>query len=135
MYVIMKTVIDYEEEYLMKKIVSILLASAVSISSVLPVFAEDTFSDVNGNYAWAYDYVEDMAAISQFGKYKKGATTIKNAETSINAAFIKVYFKKRTLPFRKNNIREKGLFYDENILSYFNMFVYTKKAPQNCTTY
>lgn len=72
MYVIMKTVIDYEEEYLMKKIVSILLASAVSISSVLPVFAESTFSDVNGNYEWAYDYVEDMAAKGLISGYEDG---------------------------------------------------------------
>ena len=72
MYVIIKTAIDCEEEYLMKKIVSILLASAVSLSSVLPVFAESTFSDVNGNYAWAYDYVEDMAAKGLISGYEDG---------------------------------------------------------------
>lgn len=56
----------------MKKIVSILLASAVSLSAALPVLAEDTFSDVNGNYAWAYDYVEDMASKGLISGYEDG---------------------------------------------------------------
>jgi len=56
----------------MKKIVSILLASAVSLSTVLPVLAEDTFSDVNGNYSWAYDYVEEMAERGLISGYEDG---------------------------------------------------------------
>lgn len=55
----------------MKKIVSILLASALSMSA-LPVFAESTFSDVNGNYSWAYDYVEDMASKGLISGYEDG---------------------------------------------------------------
>lgn len=56
----------------MKKIVSILLASAVSATLMSPAYAKDTFSDVNGNYSWAYDYVEDMAARGLISGYEDG---------------------------------------------------------------
>jgi len=56
----------------MKKIFSILLASAVSASLLTPAYAKDTFSDVNGNYAWAYEYVEDMAARGLISGYDDG---------------------------------------------------------------
>ncbi len=45
----------------MKKIISILLASALAASTMVPVMAKDTFSDVNDKH-WAKEYVEDMAA-------------------------------------------------------------------------
>lgn len=54
----------------MKKIISMLLASALSLSVMTPVMAEDTFKDLGGNYSWAKPFVEDMAErglISGFG--------------------------------------------------------------------
>lgn len=45
----------------MKKIISMLLASALAASTMVPVMAKDTFSDVNDKH-WAKEYVEDMAA-------------------------------------------------------------------------
>ncbi len=55
----------------MKKVISMLIASAIALSLAVPVFAADTFTDVNENhYGWAYQHVEDMAEkglISGFG--------------------------------------------------------------------
>ena len=54
----------------MKKFISMLLASALSMSLMVPVMAEDNFKDLDGNFSWAKPYVEDMAdrgLISGFG--------------------------------------------------------------------
>ncbi len=57
----------------MKKTVSMLLASAITFSAAVPVFAADTFSDVNEkSYAWAYEYVEDMADRGLISGYEDG---------------------------------------------------------------
>jgi len=58
----------------MKKIISMLLASTLAASTMMPVMAEDRFSDVTEGH-WAKEYVEDMAEkglISGFddGTYK-----------------------------------------------------------------
>ena len=38
----------------MKRFMSAVIASAVAVSALVPVFAEDTFTDVHGeNYSWA----------------------------------------------------------------------------------
>lgn len=44
----------------MKKVVSMLLASALAVSAMAPVMAKDTFKDVPNGH-WAKEYVEDMA--------------------------------------------------------------------------
>lgn len=69
----------------MKKIASILLASTISVSAVLPVFAEDTFSDVNGDYAWAYDYVEEMAEKGLVKGYDDGTYRPGNSVSRMEA--------------------------------------------------
>ena len=46
---------------IMKKIISMLLASAVAASMAVPVMAKDTFKDLNGQYSWCKEYVEEMA--------------------------------------------------------------------------
>lgn len=57
----------------MKKTISMLLASAITFSAAIPVFAADTFSDVNEkSYAWAYEYVEDMADKGLISGYEDG---------------------------------------------------------------
>lgn len=57
----------------MKKTVSILIASAIALSQAVTVFAQDTFSDVNStSYAWAYQYVEDMAEKGLISGYEDG---------------------------------------------------------------
>lgn len=57
----------------MKKILSVLLASAVSLSCAAPVFAADTFTDVNSkSYSWAYEYVEKMAEEGLISGYEDG---------------------------------------------------------------
>ena len=45
----------------MKKIISMLLASAVAASMAVPVMAKDTFKDLDGQYSWSKEYVEEMA--------------------------------------------------------------------------
>ncbi|MBO5506068.1 MAG: S-layer homology domain-containing protein, partial [Clostridia bacterium] len=56
----------------MKKIISALIAVATAVSTMVPVMAKDTFSDVNGNYAWAKEYVEDMAERGLISGYTDG---------------------------------------------------------------
>ncbi len=56
----------------MKKFVSVLLAAALMATMALPAFAAGTFSDVKGDYAWAYEYVEDMAAKGLISGYEDG---------------------------------------------------------------
>ncbi len=46
---------------IMKKIISMLLASAVAASMAVPVMAKDTFKDLDGQYSWCKEYVEEMA--------------------------------------------------------------------------
>ena len=38
-----------------------LLASAVAASMAVPVMAKDTFKDLDGQYSWSKEYVEEMA--------------------------------------------------------------------------
>lgn len=85
MYDIIKTIIVHKEEYLMKKFVSILLASAVSMSCAFTAFAESTFPDVSGDYAWAYDYVEDMAAKGLISGYEDGTYRPGNSVSRMEA--------------------------------------------------
>lgn len=55
----------------MKKIISMLLASALAVSAMVPVMAKDTFSDVKDGH-WAKEYVEDMAAKGLISGYDDG---------------------------------------------------------------
>lgn len=56
----------------MKKFISMLLAVTLMATMALPAFAADTFSDVKGDYAWAYEYVEDMAEKGLISGYEDG---------------------------------------------------------------
>lgn len=69
----------------MKKIISMLLASALSLASVVPVFAANTFSDVKGDYAWAYEYVEDMAEKGLISGYEDGTYRPGNSVSRVEA--------------------------------------------------
>lgn len=55
----------------MKKIISMLLASAMAVSTMVPVMAKDTFSDVGSSH-WAKEYVEDMAEKGLISGYDDG---------------------------------------------------------------
>lgn len=55
----------------MKKIVSMLLASTLAASTIMPVMAKDTFSDVKDGH-WAKEYVEDMAQRGLISGYDDG---------------------------------------------------------------
>lgn len=69
----------------MKKIISMLLASALSLAAVMPVFAAGTFSDVKGDYAWAYEYVEDMAEKGLISGYEDGTYRPGNSVSRMEA--------------------------------------------------
>ncbi len=70
----------------MKKTISMLLASALSISAAMPVFAADTFKDVNENsYEWAYEYVEDMAEKGLISGYEDGTFRPGNSVSRMEA--------------------------------------------------
>ena len=55
----------------MKKIISMLLASALAASTVVTVMAKNTFSDVTDKH-WAKEYVEDMAERGLISGYDDG---------------------------------------------------------------
>ncbi len=55
----------------MKKIISMLLASALAASTAVTVMAKDTFSDVTDKH-WAKEYVEDMAKRGLISGYDDG---------------------------------------------------------------
>lgn len=55
----------------MKKLISMLLASAMAVSTIMPVMAKDTFSDVTDKH-WAKEYVEDMAKRGLISGYDDG---------------------------------------------------------------
>lgn len=55
----------------MKKIISMLLASALAMSTVVTVMAKDTFSDVTDGH-WAKEFVEDMAEKGLIKGYDDG---------------------------------------------------------------
>ncbi len=70
----------------MKKTISMLLASALSFSAAMPVFAADTFKDVNSNsYSWAYEYVEDMAEKGLISGYEDGTFRPGNSVSRMEA--------------------------------------------------
>ncbi len=55
----------------MKKIIAMLLASTLAASTMMPVMAKDTFSDVTDKH-WAKEYVEDMAKRGLISGYDDG---------------------------------------------------------------
>ena len=70
----------------MKKLMSLLIASTVAASSLVPVFAADTFKDVNEkSYSWAYSYVEDMAERGLIKGYDDGTFRPGNSVSRMDA--------------------------------------------------
>lgn len=70
----------------MKKLMSIVIALAVSVSAFMPVFAADTFKDVNSkSYGWAYSYVEDMAERGLIKGYEDGTFRPGNSVSRMEA--------------------------------------------------
>lgn len=70
----------------MKKFISAVIASAVAVSALVPVFAENTFSDVPGeNYSWAYSYVEEMVERGFIRGYEDGTFRPGNAVSRMDA--------------------------------------------------
>lgn len=71
----------------MKKSISMLIASAVALSTVMPVFAADTFKDVKttGDFAWAYEYVENMAEKGLISGYEDGTFRPGNSVSRMEA--------------------------------------------------
>lgn len=55
----------------MKKIIATLLASTIAASTMMPVMAKNTFSDVTDKH-WAKEYVEDMAKKGLISGYDDG---------------------------------------------------------------
>lgn len=69
----------------MKKFISVLLSAAFAATMAVPAFAADTFSDVKGNYAWAYEYVEDMAEKGLISGYEDGTFRPQNTVSRMEA--------------------------------------------------
>ena len=69
----------------MKKFVSMLLSTAFAATMAVPAFAAGTFSDVKGNYAWAYEYVEDMAEKGLISGYEDGTFRPQNTVSRMEA--------------------------------------------------
>ena len=70
----------------MKKLMSAIIAFALSVSALVPVFAADTFKDVNSkSYAWAYSYVEDMAERGLIKGYEDGTFRPGNSVSRMDA--------------------------------------------------
>jgi hypothetical protein len=70
----------------MKKLMSAIVASAISVSTLVPVFAADTFKDVNSkSYSWAYSYVEDMAERGLIKGYEDGTFRPGNSVSRMDA--------------------------------------------------
>ncbi|MBR4173480.1 MAG: S-layer homology domain-containing protein, partial [Clostridia bacterium] len=70
----------------MKKLISAALAFALSVSTLVPVFAADTFKDVNSkSYSWAYNYVEDMAERGLIKGYEDGTFRPGNSVSRMDA--------------------------------------------------
>lgn len=70
----------------MKKIMAALLGTALLTGAVIPVYAADTFTDVNSkSYAWAYEYVEDMAERGLIKGYEDGTFKPGNSVSRMEA--------------------------------------------------
>lgn len=70
----------------MKKLISTVIAFALSVSALVPVFAADTFKDVNSkSYEWAYSYVEDMAERGLIKGYEDGTFRPGNSVSRMDA--------------------------------------------------
>ncbi len=70
----------------MKKLMSAIIAFALSVSVLVPVFAADTFKDVNSkSYEWAYSYVEDMAERGLIKGYEDGTFRPGNSVSRMDA--------------------------------------------------
>ncbi|MCR4719825.1 MAG: S-layer homology domain-containing protein [Firmicutes bacterium] len=70
----------------MKKLMSAIVASVISVSTLVPVFAADTFKDVNSkSYSWAYSYVEDMAERGLIKGYEDGTFRPGNSVSRMEA--------------------------------------------------
>ena len=70
----------------MKKLMSAIIAAALSVSVLVPVFAADTFKDVNSkSYSWAYDFVEDMAECGLIKGYEDGTFRPGNSVSRMDA--------------------------------------------------
>ncbi|MCR4719937.1 MAG: S-layer homology domain-containing protein, partial [Firmicutes bacterium] len=69
-----------------KKLMSAIVASVIAVSSLVPVFATDTFKDVNSkSYSWAYSYVEDMAERGLIKGYEDGTFRPGNSVSRMEA--------------------------------------------------
>lgn len=70
----------------MKKTVSILLSAALTVGAAVPVFAADTFRDVNEkSYSWAKEYVENMANEGLISGYDDGTFRPGNSVSRMEA--------------------------------------------------
>ncbi|MBR4723548.1 MAG: S-layer homology domain-containing protein [Clostridia bacterium] len=70
----------------MKKLMSAIVASVIAVSTLVPVFAADTFKDVNSkSYGWAYSYVEDMAERGLIKGYEDGTFRPGNSVSRMEA--------------------------------------------------
>lgn len=70
----------------MKKTVSILLSAALTVGAAVPVFAADTFKDVNEkSYSWAQEYVENMASAGLISGYDDGTFRPGNSVSRMEA--------------------------------------------------
>lgn len=70
----------------MKKLMSAIIAFAISASALVSVFAADTFKDVNSkSYEWAYSYVEDMAERGLIKGYEDGTFRPANSVSRMDA--------------------------------------------------
>lgn len=70
----------------MKKLISAIIASAMAVTAIVPVFAADTFKDVNSkSYSWAYSYVEDMAERGLIKGYEDGTFRPGNSVSRMEA--------------------------------------------------
>lgn len=70
----------------MKKLMSAIVASVICVSALVPVFAADTFKDVNSkSYSWAYSYVEDMAERGLIKGYEDGTYRPGNSVSRMEA--------------------------------------------------
>ena len=70
----------------MKKLTSAIIAFAISVSALVPVFAADTFKDVNSkSYSWAYGAVEDMVERGIISGYEDGTFRPGNSVSRMDA--------------------------------------------------
>ena len=62
-----------------------LLASAVAASMAVPVMAKDTFKDLDGQYSWSKEYVEEMAQKGLIAGFDDGTYGPGNDVSSMDA--------------------------------------------------